>query len=148
MKGLGRVAILGIVTGLRSQMPLALLSLEASRRGDGGILGHRLTLGVLGLGAVSEVVIDKFPMVPPRTEPGSLAARVALGALSGSILGRWHGVPVVAGIVTGASGALLGSYAGYAMRSNLTAATDVPDLAWAGLEDVVAVTLGRRATQG
>lgn len=143
-----RSALLGFAGGLRSQMPLAALSV-ASRRDSQGesstFIGHPLVTAGLCLAAAGEVVADKLPMTPSRLNPGSLGGRMTLGALAGGLLARRQRQPLVAGLVVGAAGALSGSFAGYHVRVRLPAATGVPDVVWAGIEDGVALLVARSA---
>jgi uncharacterized membrane protein len=82
-----RSAVLGAVAGLRSVMPIALLSDSLSRDGpdiaDGGWAIDLLTSPqvalVLRLAALGEVVADKLPGTVDRVAPLPLAGRVVLG---------------------------------------------------------------------
>lgn len=145
----GRVAALGFVAGLRSQMPLALLAISARRRGVSpgasslaGLLGKPVVAAGLCAAAAGEVVADKLPFVPSRLEPRSLAGRLFVGALAGAVLSRELRVFVVPGALLGAVGALGGSYAGYHARRYLGRVTGVPDSFWAVVEDATAIGLG------
>ena len=83
-----RSLTLGFVAGLRSILPLALLSIQLEDEGpdiaDGGWTLDVLTLPrialALGVAAVAELVADKLPILPDRLKPVSLAGRVVLVA--------------------------------------------------------------------
>lgn len=142
-----RAAAIGVVAGLRSQLPLALLSLDTQRRmQDAQDLPDALASpGVTALlltAAAGELVVDKLPFTPSRLMPGSLVVRAAIGSLAGALLARRSDVPPIYGAAPGALGALAGSYAGHDARAGLVAATGAPDPLVALLEDVTAVALG------
>lgn len=144
-----RALALGVVGGLRSQLPFALLALVANlgsfARGAGKPLGWlrdpRVAAG-LGISALGEEVADKLPQVPSRLKPGPLAGRLALGGLAGAALAREAGVSAAAGGVSGAAGAGLGSYGGYHARTTLVRRTGWPDPIWAVVEETVALGIG------
>lgn len=144
------VAALGVVAGMRSQLPLALLALAAAQR-DGGhhhlpeILTSPKVTAFLLVNAAGEIVVDKLPIAPSRLIPGSLIVRTGVGALAGALLARGTELAPVPAAATGGLGALLGSYAGYHLRAGLVAATGIPDPLVAVLEDVTAVAIGSHA---
>ena len=119
-----RPLLLGVATGLRSQLGLAVLAWsEPAGPGDPRVLrGLRSRPGRLAVGAAAagELVMDKLPQTPSRLAVG--------GAL-------------------GAAGAAAGSYAGAAYRTALPARTRTPDLPWALGEDAVAASLAGTAVR-
>ena len=146
--GFARAGILGAVAGLRSQLPLALLTIAANRGAFAAtapaplsLLRSRGALITLGL-AAGEVVGDKLLAAPPRTNPASLAFRVAIGATVGGAVGREAGTSVAACALLGAMSATVSSFAGATYRRAAQEATDVPDFVFAVLEDAVAIGLG------
>lgn len=145
-----RAAALGVVAGMRSQLPLALLSLAAHQHDrDQQNLPEALTspkvTALLLANAAGEIVVDKLPFTPSRLIPGSLVVRAGLGALAGALLSRSAGQEPVKGAAVGAAGALAGSYAGYTMRAGLVETTGWPDPLFAVLEDVAALAIGSYA---
>lgn len=144
-----RAAGLGIVAGMRSMMPFALLAL-AARRGtfarDAGrplsILRGRAVLPVAAFAAAGELVADKLPMTPSRIDPGPLSGRIVLGALAGAAICREARRSAIAGALLGGAGAAGGSFGGYHARKALGRATRLPDPLWAVAEDALAVSLG------
>lgn len=144
-----RAAGLGVVTGMRSMMPFALLAL-AARRGtfarDAGkplsLLRSRAALPITGFAAAGELLADKLPMTPSRIEPGPLGGRLVLGALAGAAVCREARRSAVAGALLGATGAAGGSFGAYHVRKWLGRATRLPDPVWAVVEDGLAVGLG------
>jgi len=146
-----RTAAIGVAAGMRSQLPLALLSLAARR--DRGRLNLPNTLSspivatFLLAAAAGEFLVDKLPVTPSRLMPGSLVVRAGIGGLAGALLVRRSGLPPAAGATLGAVGALVGSYAGHDVRAGLVAATGLPDPLFAVLEDVTAVAIGAYAVE-
>lgn len=145
-----RAVALGVVAGMRSQLPLAMLCLAAHQQGRGEqSVSDRLTSpGVTALllaSTAGELVIDKLPFTPSRLRPGSLVLRAGLGSLAGALLMNDGGLRPLSGWVLGACGALAGSYAGHDVRAGLVAATRLPDPVIAILEDVTAVAIGSYA---
>jgi uncharacterized membrane protein len=147
-----RPLLLGIVTGLRSQLGVAVLawSEPASARDTRALRLLRSTPGrtVAGLAAAGEVVMDKLPSTPSRLQPMVLGARLAtggaVGALAaGSVDRRTLGLAAALGV----AGAAAGSYAGAAYRKALPARTHTPDLPWAVTEDAIAAGLAATAVK-
>ena len=133
-----RTTTLGFVAGLRSMMPLAVLSWTSDRTQSGTVSPALL---LTSLAALGEVVADKLPAVPSRTSPGPLTGRLVIGGLVGMVLCRRAHLPPVFGIVTGAMGAAAGTFAGNYSRTWLSKTTKIPDLLWGGLEDILALEL-------
>ena len=138
---------LGVVTGLRSQLPLALLArTPAGRRASRAEhllrspAGRRLT----GLIAGGELAADKLPRTPPRVQPPVLASRLALGGLAGALLAHGGARTRLPAVALGTAGAAVGSALGYTARTRLPGRTGVPDPVWALVEDGVAYGVGRR----
>jgi uncharacterized membrane protein len=123
--------LLGVATGMRSFLPLAVLSVTRSNR-----RGLRALLVPL---AASELVADKLPRMGSRLAPGPLTARVvAAGIGTCWLVPSRNPAPLV---LAGAAGALAGAFLGHRARTRLPAATGTPDLPWAALEDATAATL-------
>ena len=144
-----RAGLLGFVTGLRSQVPVALLAVEAERgRFDPGTgrLARRFGSREGVLGAVvamgGELVADKLPATPSRLTPGPFLQRLATGATVGAAVqydaGRSRGL----GVLLGAAGAGAGAFAGTRARALLADRTALPAPVQGALEDLVAVGLG------
>ena len=149
-----RAALLGVVAGMRSQLPFALLAL-AARRDEGAAAGDglarvlrskRAAVG-FGLSVVGELVGDKLPVTPSRLDPLPLAGRVVFGGVAGAVLAREAGGNPSLGAVAGGAGSLLGAFGGYQARVALGRATGVPDPVWGAVEDAVAVSLGLLAVR-
>ncbi len=148
--------VLGVVSGMRAALGPALVShrLSGSGSADLGRLNFMRSptaAAILKVAAAGELVGDKLPMTPARVEPGPLLGRALSGALCGAVLGR--SAPDnsairrsarrkgATGAVIGALGAVVGAYAFYALRRELTQG-GLPDVAVALAEDALAVTGG------
>jgi uncharacterized membrane protein len=147
-----RAAILGAAAGLRSQLPLALLSASAGRgdfAGDAAgplaLLRTRAARFALGTAAAGEFIADKTPYVPNRIEPGPFAGRLLLGGLAGAIFARGNRASTPLGFALGVASSGLGTIAGYRFRTTLPRETGLPDLVGALTEDVLAFTLAALA---
>lgn len=132
--------LIGIVAGLRAMTPLAAISWGAYLGWlDFGasplsFMGHIITVLVLSLLAIGELVTDQLPNTPSRKVPMQFVARIVMGALAGALLtGDW-----TIGLILGAIGAVLGTFAGAELRARLATALN-RDLPAALIEDIVAV---------
>jgi uncharacterized membrane protein len=137
--------LVGVIAGLRSMTAPAAVAWGA-RLGrlqlDGSalaFLGSAVAAWLLTALALGELVADKLPKTPSRTQPGPFIARILTGALSGAALTAGTGSSVAAGALLGALGAVAGTLGGYQLRTRLVPALKVPDYVVALAEDVVAV---------
>jgi uncharacterized membrane protein len=132
---LAAAALLGVATGMRSLLPLAVLSVtQGSPRGLQALL---LPL------AATELVRDKLPGTGSRLAPVPLAARIVAGGLGAAWLTRSRRPAPL--ILAGAAGALAGALLGSRARRRLPQATGTPDLPWAVVEDVTAAAVAGAA---
>jgi uncharacterized membrane protein len=127
---------IGVVAGLRSMLPFALLAWTNDPPNS------KTIQNVTALLALGEIIGDKLPITPSRLKNGPLLARIAIGALAGAILCRRAQVPVLPGVIRGAIGAGIGSVAGYSYRTLAAQVTSIPDTAYALLEDGAALAIG------
>ncbi|UJA20347.1 hypothetical protein HJD18_09080 [Thermoleophilia bacterium SCSIO 60948] len=116
---------LGLSGGMRSMMPAAVLALRAP--GTPAAIRAGLVIAALG-----EVVADKTPFVPSRTDPGPLFGRVMSGAGCGWVAGGPRGSLV------GGAGAAVSAVAAGGLRSALSRRLGASDFALALVEDAVA----------
>lgn len=133
----------GLVAGSRALLAPTAASLAASFGfldvSDGWLafLGYHWTPWILSLACLGELVNDKLPATPSRKVPPQLGARLVMGTLAGAAFAgdSWHlGAPL--GIV----GALVGTFAGAAVRGSMAKAFG-KDLPAALMEDLVAIVL-------
>jgi uncharacterized membrane protein len=137
---------LGVVAGLRSLTAPAVLSWAANeqwirlRNKPGRLLEQRRTRQVISTLAVAELIGDKTPFIPNRTQLPSLAWRITSGALVGAAVLRSNRQSILLGLAAGGLGALAGTYGGFYVRRNLSAR--IPDRFVAVAEDAIAVGSG------
>ncbi len=134
-----RATILGFVTGIRSMMPLALLTWTGNTSQNGTPSPSML---LTTLAALAEVIADKLPITPSRTSPGPFIGRLVIGGLGGMILCRRAHLSPVVGAITGSIGAGIGASVISYSRSWLSKVTKLPNPLWGGLEDILALGLG------
>jgi uncharacterized membrane protein len=89
--------------------------------------------------ALGELVADKLPKTPSRTSPPGLIARVVLGGLCGACITMAGGQAVIAGVILGMIGGVVGCFGGYQIRKNLVKALGTPDYVVALAEDAIAI---------
>ena len=135
--------LIGCVCGLRSMTAPAVVA-WGTHLGwlhlDGSwlaFLGNKISLVVFSLFAVGELIADKLPFIPGRTQPGPLGVRVLFGATCGAALSISGAGSPLFGAILGAVGAVSGAFAGYNYRRWL--GQKLPDLLLALFEDLVAV---------
>jgi uncharacterized membrane protein len=129
---LRRAAALGTVTGARTFLAPAALALR-------GRLGGVAKFALPAL-AAGELVGDKLPSAPPRSEGPGLVGRVVSGAFSGRVSGGARGLRV------GAAFALASTYPSQALRAQIVKRTPVPDIACAVPEDILGMTVAALAS--
>lgn len=136
---------IGIIAGLRSLTAPALVSwaahlgwldLSDSRL---SFLGSRAAIITLSTLALAELVADKLPKTPKRTNLGPLVSRAITGGFSSMAMCASAHQPVVIGTILGALGAIAGAFAGYEIRHRLVEAFGLSDFGVAVAEDLVAI---------
>jgi uncharacterized membrane protein len=139
---------LGLVSGSRSMLAPALVArsfageppTDASTPLATRVMAAPAATWLLSVAALAELVGDKTPWVPARTTAVPVIGRLASGALVGAALSSADRQAAAA--VTGAAGALVGTYAFYELRRLLSDRLGMPN-AVAGLcEDAMAIGLG------
>ncbi|WP_354698712.1 hypothetical protein DSM112329_04402 [Paraconexibacter sp. AEG42_29] len=126
--------LIGVAAGLRGFAPLGVTALR-------GGFGDGPAAKVLPALAAGELVGDKLPFTPPRTDPPPLLAR----ALSGGLLSfRRAGAQ---GALVGAAVAVVAAYGGQHTRQWLVRTTGRPDRDIAIAEDVLALALAFLGTR-
>ena len=137
--------LLGCLTGLRSLTPAAAICWGA-HLGWLNFTGTKLafinspvTLFILTLLAVMELIADKLPKTPARTEPPGLIARIVFGCLCAIALATDAGGNLLVAAIIGIVGALMGTFVGYKTRHALVLRAHLPDFAVALAEDVIGV---------
>lgn len=140
--------LIGCVAGLRAFTAPAVVC-WAARFGwlhlggtSFGFLDSTAALLIFTLLALGELVTDKLPKTPARTSLPQLITRILLGGFSGAALAISSGGTIIAGVLAGAVGAAISTFAGYHIRRSLVAQSHLPDLVVALLEDLLAISGG------
>ena len=123
----------GLACSMRSSAGPALLAARGRISGTPRIL-------VL-LMAAGELVADKMPATPDRTDPPGVAGRVASGAYTG------HRIAGVPGAIAAAASAAVGTFATHRARELAVQTTGLPDPVVAVGEDLLALTAATVATR-
>ena len=139
---------IGIIAGLRSLTAPALVSwaahlgwldLSGSRL---SFLGSRAAIIILSSLALAELVADKLPKTPKRTNLVPLVFRAITGGFSSMAICASAHQPLVIGTILGVLGSIAGAFAGYEIRRRLVEAFELPDFGVALAEDIVAIGCG------
>ena len=137
--------LIGCICGLRSMTGPAVvcwgahlgwLRLSGSKL---AFLGVAASVAVFTLLALGELIADKLPKIPGRTQAGPLIARFVFGAMCGAAIAVSAQTGAGVGAVLGGAGGIAGAFLGYHVRRWLTVERKLPDFAVALLEDIVAV---------
>ena len=138
---------IGLVAGLRSMTAPAVVA-WAARLGwldlhgsPLAFMGSTAAVAVLSLCAIGELIADKLPRTPSRTTPVPLIARILTGGLCGACLFASAGRSIAAGVLLGAVGAVVGTFAGYEIRKRLVTGLNFRDMFVPVSEDLVAIGL-------
>jgi uncharacterized membrane protein len=141
------IPLLGMMTGLRTMTPMAVLCWFAYL-GDLPVdgtwafwSGKLVTAIVFTVLAAGEYVGDKLPQTPNRTAPGPLLARLVFSGLVGAIAATGVTGSVLEGVFLGVLGGLVGTFLGYQIRKHLVQWSGRPDWNIAVLEDASAILL-------
>ena len=84
--------LMGCVCGLRSMTAPAVVAWGTHlgwlhlQGGLPAFFAHKISLVIFSVFAVGELIADKLPFIPGRTQAGPLAVRVIFGALCGAAL--------------------------------------------------------------
>ena len=136
----GLAFLLGATAGPRTSAPLTAVT-WAARLGWIDLKGSPLAwlaspkaATVVTPLAIGELVADKLPATPDRTEPVGVVARAASGAVSGAALTGGRSLPAA---LAGVAGALAATYVGHTLRTRLSRSLG-RDWPVAGAEDLLA----------
>ncbi len=137
------IPVLGFLTGARSMTPIAVVCFFAWRHHLplhdtwASWARHPVTVIVFAVLAFGEYIGDKLPSTPNRTALFPLLARIAFGGLVGALCATGLHGSAPEGIIFGACGALVGTFATYQIRRYFTQTQGHPDLYVALAEDVI-----------
>ena len=104
-------------------------------------MGSIVTVAIASLLAIGELGADLSPRIPRRTAPGPLVGRLLMGGLCGACLCASAGQSLSTGALLGATGGLIGAFAGYELRRRLVAGLNIRDVFVALTEDAIAIGL-------
>src|SRR6267142_947541 len=136
---------IGIVAGLRSLTAPAVVAWAAHlgwlnlHRSPLAFIGSTPAVVILSVLAIGELIADKLPMIPKRTAPAPLMARVVTGGLCGVCLCAAAGKSLLAGTLLGGIGGVVGAFLGYGIRRRLD--LHIKDFIIAVCEDLLAIGL-------
>jgi len=139
---------IGIVAGLRALTAPALVSWAAHlgwlhlESTPLAFMGSTIAVAIFTIAAIVEYVTDQLPKTPARTVPPQLIARLVTGCLSAACVAVSGGASLLAGVVPGAVGVLIGTFGGYKARTGLVKALNVKDILIAIPEDLIAIVFG------
>lgn len=140
---------MGIVAGMRSMMAPAVLSHKLSNTVPASephsaleYAANPTTATVLKVIAVGELIADKLPNTPARTDMPGLGFRMLSGGTCGALLNQAEGQPVAWGAVLGGFGAVVGSILFMRLRQWIGEELNLPDPVVALAEDALTITAG------
>jgi uncharacterized membrane protein len=134
---------IGIVAGLRSLTAPAVVAWGAylswlNLHGSAlAFMGSTTAVAIFSLLAIGELVADKLPMLPSRTAPAPLLARIITGGLCGACLCAAAGKSLIVGALLGGMGGVIGAFVGYAVRKRLVNNLHIKDFVIAVCEDLL-----------
>ena len=103
------------------------------------LIGSVPAVAIFTLLAVVELAADKLPRTPSRTAPPGLIARIVMGGLTGACVAASGAQGILLGVLLGATGGVVGCFAGYQARIRLVKALHTRDIYVALVEDLVAI---------
>jgi uncharacterized membrane protein len=139
-----KASALGAVAGLRAFTVPALLGYFASNQENNSSASRKVS-AILGLLAAGEIVGDKLPFTPNRTDAPGLIARIISGAAVGGLVCAHGKKSVPAGIAIGVASSVAAAYAGQHIRQAIAEKSGVPSAVLGAVEDAIAIGIGLSA---
>jgi len=140
---------IGTLAGMRTSSAPAITSQILSHhhskrleRSPLNFMQSKAVANVLTVLTVSEVIIDKLPATPNRTQPAGVVFRGLSGALAGASIYKASGNNVALGAVLGAASAITSTYISFLLRKNIVKNTSVIDPVIGALEDALVISAG------
>lgn len=139
----------GAITGMRSMAAPAIIhtffeQFAAPQEVNGKLrylLASSHSLRVVHALSIGEMISDKLPLMPARTDTLPLLGRGVLGALAGAAIFSAYRKPPVVGAVVSGSAALCSTYGSYYLRRTISEKTPLPDVVAGLVEDGVMIGL-------
>jgi uncharacterized membrane protein len=118
------VLLLGVVTGMRSMTAIAALSWAVwlgliPEQGWAAWAAHLVVVIIFTIFALGEYYVDTLPKTPRRTDLGPALVRIVVGALVGAMAAVAIDEPAAGGVILGAGGAIIGTWAGFFVRMSV-----------------------------
>jgi uncharacterized membrane protein len=136
--------LIGVFAGLRSLTAPAVVAwasylgwLKLQR--PLSLIGSVPSVIVFTVLAIGELIADKLPKAPNRTDALGLIARILTGGLAGACVSAGFGEGAGPGALLGVAGGIVGCFGGFYARTRLSRALGTRSIFGALLEDLVAV---------
>jgi uncharacterized membrane protein len=138
---------LGILAGMRTfAAPVVvshILSNHPAKALSGSPLKFMQSIKVatgLKIAAIGELVGDKLPFTPNRTEAGGVIGRCLSGALAGATIYKANSKNMAIGVLIGSAAAFASTFGCYFLRKTIVKNTHIDD-PWIGaLEDTIVIS--------
>jgi hypothetical protein len=141
-----RSILIGAATGILSQSGIAAIVLNTPPERLPKIMRSPWEKRIALVFAGGEIVTNAFvSSLPPRTTPGPLLGRIAMGAGNAALLAHVNRQPLALPAATGGASAAV--TATVATKGRARFAKVLPDILFAIAETVVAILLATRATR-
>lgn len=144
-----QAAGIGVIAGMRSMSAPAFVSNSFARvrpkhlrKSPFRHLSSPFVSNVLALLAAGEMIADKLPFMPNRTDPPALVGRALNGAFAAAAWAAYNRQSALIGAVTGAAAAIASSFAFFHLRRAATHELEIPDSVAAITEDALVLGTG------
>lgn len=144
-----QVIVVGLIAGMRSALAPAITSHLLSRSKTKNLeaspmafISSGTTATILKVCAAGELVADKLPFAPARTELLGVAARCVSGGVSGGALAKSNRKNGWMGAMLGATAAIAATYVCYHLRKNIVKYSGICDPVIGASEDILALGAG------
>jgi uncharacterized membrane protein len=141
-------AVMGVAAGMRSMASPAIVS-QLAKSGlmpagvaSLGLLYRPATAKTMAVLAVGELIADKLPFMPARTDTPAVVVRAISGGFSGAAICSSKKRSVLTGALLGAFAAVGTTYGAYKLRKWAGERFDIPDPVIAIAEDALVAGCG------
>jgi len=149
LKPIWKVISLGTLAGMRTMSAPVITTHVLSRHPSKKLeksplrfMQSSTVATVLKVLSVTELIADKLPSTPNRTEPAGVAARCLSGALTGATIYKAIGGKALTGAVIGGAAAIAATYGSYHMRKSIGKANHIADPVIGAIEDALVIGAG------